>query len=108
MMAEEKKGGCKKVVGVVVLIMVLCLAVVVGGVMWTWESWGKGQWAKVLGEAVEEVPEEKSAGEIRELAKGEAKRPVVATAPIQADEQTYETYTKRDDVLVMVEYYSDT
>ncbi len=36
-----------------------------------------------------------------------APRPVVATAPIQAGEHDYATYTQRDDVLVMVDYYAD-
>lgn len=38
---------------------------------------------------------------------GHGERPVVASAPIPADEQTYRRYLGRDDVLVMVDYYAD-
>lgn len=41
------------------------------------------------------------------VATGQAQRPVVATAPIQAGEHDYANYTQRDDVLVMVDYYAD-
>lgn len=91
-----------KVVGVVCLVCVLCLAAAVGGVMWTWDSWGSKKWAEIRGEA-EEV-EEKPEAVIKEL----APRPVVATSVVSANEQVYEQWVSRDDVLVMVEYYSDT
>lgn len=35
------------------------------------------------------------------------KRPIVASQPIAADEQIYQQYIARKDVLVMVEYYAD-
>ena len=35
------------------------------------------------------------------------RRPVVASAPIHANERTYATYAMRDDVLVLVDYYAD-
>ena len=38
---------------------------------------------------------------------GATRRPRVASAPIQANERTYATYTQRDDVLVLVDYYAD-
>lgn len=36
-----------------------------------------------------------------------AERRVVASAPIEADENLYQQYMARRDVLVMVEYYAD-
>ena len=35
------------------------------------------------------------------------KRPMLASQPIAADEQIYQQYIARNDVLVMVEYYAD-
>lgn len=91
-----------KIFAVMFFISVLGLAVVAGGVMWTWDSWGAEQWAKVRGEVEEE--EEKPEGYIAEM----PGRPVVASAPIKVDAGLYEQYKSRDDVLVMVEYYADT
>lgn len=91
-----------KVVSIVCFVMVLCLAVAVGGVMWTWDSWGSKQWAKFRGEG-EEV-EEKPEAIIREL----PPRPVVASSVIQADEEVYQQWMSREDVFVLVDYYSDT
>lgn len=34
-------------------------------------------------------------------------RPVVASTPIHANDRSYASYTKRDDVLVLVDYYAD-
>ena len=91
-----------KVVGLGCFILVLCLAVTAGTIMWTWDSWGSKKWAEFQGEGEEE--EVKPEAVIKEL----APRPVVATTTIQANPQVYERYVNRDDVLVMVEYYSDT
>ena len=90
-----------KVLGTMFVILVLAGAVLGGGGWYVWEKWGKEKMAALK----EQVQDEEAA---IEAAKNMPKRPVVSRATIQADQQVYDKYTKRDDVLVMVEYYSDT
>ena len=100
-MPESKPPGCMKVLGTMFVILVLAGAVLGGGGWYVWEKWGKEKMA-----ALKEQGQDEEAA--IEAAKNMPKRPVVSRATIQADQQVYDKYTKRDDVLVMVEYYSDT
>ena len=100
-MPENKPPGCMKVLGSIFLILLLVGGVVGGAGWFVWEKWGKDKMAELKGETEDELA-------AIEAAKNMPKRPVVSSATIQADQRVYDKVNKRDDVLVMVEYYSDT
>lgn len=81
-----------KVLGTIAVVVVLLGGLILGGSYFAWKRWG--------GSNLEEENEALRS----ELVKGR----VVATDTIQADPEVYEAYTKREDILVVVEYYSDT
>lgn len=90
-----------KVIGILFVILLLVGGVLAGGGWFVWQKWGK----EMVAEAEAQLEDEKAA---IEAAKNMPKRPVVSKAVIKADQQVYDKYVGRDDVLVMVDYYSDT
>lgn len=104
-MADKKSSGCLKAFMITSVLSLLVMALLGGGGYYLWKTKGAPtleQMQKQLAEGSINISSEGSGGAV------EGRRPVVASAPMQAGPETYAQYVNRKDVLTLVNYYSDT
>ncbi|NNC88475.1 MAG: thioredoxin [Akkermansiaceae bacterium] len=103
---EKKSGGCLKVLGVM-LILGLVGTVVAGAVgTYIYLNWEDLDWP-----GMDELRAQIEAAEGGEGAAGAdagaVQRPVVTTTPKQGTSSNFAQWTRREDVLILVDYYAD-
>lgn len=98
--SNTSRRGAAKVAVVLILLGLMGVAVVGAGTL-RYLNWDKISFLQKHGE-------EEQSGELTQGSQAPSgPRPVVASSPKHADERVYASSTKRDDVLVLVDYYAD-